>query len=113
MASPIVLAEPPLWGGPVLDLHLHPKCEEAGEIKHLDGCGAAKAVILGSAALQGRSRSRMEQAPNRMRFFASVDVTRPDAIETLRGGARAGAIGFGELKSRVAADGPEMKRVYG
>ena len=78
----------------------------------MDGCGVTKAVILGGAAMRDRIRSRMEKAPGRMAFFSSVDVSRPDAIQMLRDAAKDGAIGFGELKSRVAADGPEMKRVY-
>jgi predicted TIM-barrel fold metal-dependent hydrolase len=78
----------------------------------MDGCGVTKAVILGNVAQQGRIKSRMENAPGRMKFFGSVDVTKPHAIQMLRDAARDGAIGFGELKSRVAADGPEMKRVY-
>src|SRR5688572_3226931 len=84
MAAPIVLAQPPNWGGSVLDIHLHPKRDEGGEIKHMDGCGVAKAVILGGAAQHDRIKSRMEKALGRMTFFASVDVTRPDAIQMLR-----------------------------
>jgi predicted TIM-barrel fold metal-dependent hydrolase len=78
----------------------------------MDGCGVSKAVILGGAAQQERTQARMAKAPGRMRFFASVDVARPDAIDVLRAAVKAGAIGLGELKSRVAADGPEMRRVY-
>jgi predicted TIM-barrel fold metal-dependent hydrolase len=112
MAAPVVFAQSPQWGGSVLDIHLHPKRDENGEIKHMDGCGVTKAVILGSVALQDQTKSRMEQAPGRMALFASVDVTRSDAIPMLRAAVKAGAIGLGELKSRVAADGPEMKKVY-
>jgi predicted TIM-barrel fold metal-dependent hydrolase len=112
IAAPFVFAQPPQWGGSVLDIHLHPKRDEGGEIAHMNGCGIAKSVILGGAAQRDRIKSRIDQAPGRLRFFASVDVTRPDAIAMLREAAKDGAIGFGELKSRVAADGPEMKRVY-
>jgi predicted TIM-barrel fold metal-dependent hydrolase len=96
----------------VLDIHLHPRNQEDGELAHMDGCGVSRAVILGNAALQARTKERMAKAPGRMTCFASVDVTRPDAIETLRAAVKAGAIGFGELKSRVAADSAEMRRVY-
>jgi uncharacterized protein len=112
MAAPVVRAQAPQWGGAVLDIHLHPKRDEDGEIKHMDGCGVRKAVILGRVADRDRIKSRMGKAPDRMMFFASTDVARPDAIQLLRDAARAGAIGFGELKSQVAADGPEMKKVY-
>ena len=109
------LAQPqakPDWGSPVLDIHLHPRSQERGEITHMDGCGVEKAIILGAAAVQERTEGRMAKAPGRMQFFASVDVTQPDAIQTLRAAVQAGAVGLGELKSRVACDGPEMRRVY-
>ncbi len=102
----------PDWGGQVLDIHLHPKSPEGGEIIHMDGCGVTKAVILGAASLQERTKGRMAKAPGRMTIFASVDVKKPEAIDTLRAGVKAGAIGLGELKSMVASDGPEMRRVY-
>ena len=86
--------------------------DEGGEIKHMDGCGVTKSVILGRADVQDQIKSRMAQAPGRMTFFTSVDVTRTDALQVLRAAAKDGAIGFGEMKSRVAADGPEMKQVY-
>jgi uncharacterized protein len=111
-AAPALFAQSPQWGGSVLDIHLHPKREDGGEIKHMDGCGVTKAVILGRASQQDRIKSSIRKTPGRMTFFASVDVTQPDAIQTLRDAARNGAIGFGEMKSRVAADGPEMKKVY-
>lgn len=106
------LAQKPDWGGPILDIHLHPRNQEDGEIAHMDGCGVAKAVILGNAAVRERTQARMARAPGRMKVFASVDVTRPDAIAVLEAAVKAGAIGLGELKSQVAADGPEMRRVY-
>lgn len=105
-------ADKPDWGGQVLDIHLHPRNQEDGEITHMDGCGVAKAIILGAASVQERTKGRMAKAPGRMKFFASVNVSAPNAIETLRTAAQNGAIGFGELKSMVACDGPEMKRVY-
>jgi uncharacterized protein len=112
VTAPIVVAQAPQWGGSVLDIHLHPKQDEGGEIKHMDGCGVTQSVILGRADVRDQIKSRMAQAPGRMTFFASVDVTRTDALQVLRAVAKDGAIGFGEMKSRVAADGPEMKQVY-
>ena len=78
----------------------------------MDGCGVAKAIILGAASTQERTKGRMIKAPGRMKVFASVDVKRPGAIDTLRAAVKAGAIGLGELKSMVASDGPEMRKVY-
>jgi len=111
-ASIAAASDKPDWGGPVLDIHLHPRTQEDGEIAHMEGCGVAKAVILGGSAQRLTTQARMARAPGRMQSFASVEVTRPDAIDTLRTAVKSGAIGFGELKSRVAADGPEMRRVY-
>ncbi len=102
----------PDWGGKVLDIHLHPKNQDDGEIAHMDGCGVSHAIILGAAAQVERTKTRMTKAPGRMKFFASVNVTLPNTVETLRTAAAAGAIGFGELKSQVACDGPEMRRVF-
>ena len=112
MTAPLVGAESPQWGGSVLDIHLHPKRDDDGEIKHMNGCGVTNAVILGGAAQRDRIKSRIGKAPDRMKFFASMDVTQPDAIQMLHDAAKDGAIGFGELKSRIAADGPEMTKVY-
>ncbi len=96
----------------MLDIHLHPRNQEDGEIAHMDGCGVSKAIILGAAAQQERTKGRMAKAPGRMKYFASVNVAAPDAIATLRAAVKAGAIGLGELKSMVACDGPEMRQVY-
>lgn len=112
-AWPLAAQTAPQWGGRVLDIHLHPKADADGEIRHMDGCGVSHAVILGAATMQDRIRERIERAPGRLTSFASADVTRPDALDTLRKAVEKGAIGFGELKSRnVAADGPEMQKVY-
>lgn len=45
-------------------------------------------------------------------WFASSDITRPDADKTLVQAVKNGAIGFGELKSHVEAAGPELRRLY-
>src|SRR5262249_32249817 len=42
----------------------------------------------------------------------SYDVTRPDARQSLTQAVKNGAQGFGEMKFHVAADGPELRRVY-
>jgi predicted TIM-barrel fold metal-dependent hydrolase len=45
-------------------------------------------------------------------WFSSTDITKPEAEDLLTKAVKAGAIGFGELKSHVAAMGPELRRVY-
>jgi len=44
--------------------------------------------------------------------FACADPAESRALDELRGNAKRGAIGFGELKFPVAVDSPEMDRVY-
>ena len=39
-------------------------------------------------------------------------MTKPDAEQVLTEAVKQGAQGFGELKFHVAADGPELRRVY-
>lgn len=102
----------PQWGGPVLDIHLHPRRGADGEIRHMRGSGVTHALLLGRASAQDEVAARMKQHPGKMFFFASVDVAQPGAVDSLRTAARRGAIGFGELKSRVAVDGREMRAVY-
>jgi predicted TIM-barrel fold metal-dependent hydrolase len=50
--------------------------------------------------------------PDRFVRFACCDVAESRTPDVLRGNIRRGAIGFGELKFHVAADSPEMHRVY-
>ena len=55
------------------------------------------------------------QAQNPILFpswFGATDITRPEAAQLLTQAVKSGAKGFGELKYPVAADGPEMRRVY-
>ena len=100
------------WGAPVLDIHLHPRASTEANVLHLDGSGVTKAVLLAGANAEERAQQAV--AAHRARFvrFASVDVAQPDAIDRLRTAVKNGAIGFGEIKSQVAAAGPEMQRLY-
>jgi predicted TIM-barrel fold metal-dependent hydrolase len=100
------------WGAPVLDIHLHPRTTTEGNILHLDGSGVTKAVLLAAANAEERARQAVAAHPARFVRFASVDVAQPDAMDRLRTAANNGATGFGEIKSQVAAAGPEMQRLY-
>jgi predicted TIM-barrel fold metal-dependent hydrolase len=75
----------------------------------MEGAGIARAVLLTGA---GQDSTAAAAPAARFTRFTSVDATRADAIDLLRQAARAGTHGFGEMKSQVAADGPEMRRVY-
>jgi predicted TIM-barrel fold metal-dependent hydrolase len=100
------------WGGPVLDIHLHPRREDGGELNHINGSGVTKAVLLTGLAMAEHSLAVVAKNPGRFVWFTGADVTKPDAIGVLRKNLAAGAIGLGEMKSHVACDGPEMRAVY-
>jgi predicted TIM-barrel fold metal-dependent hydrolase len=96
------------WTSPVIDAHFHYRSLDAA-LLHMDGAGIERAVFLTGA---GQDAAAAAAPADRFTRFTSVDVRRPDAIDLLRQAARAGTRGFGELKSQVAADGPEMRSVY-
>jgi uncharacterized protein len=100
------------WGAQVLDIHLHPRATVEANLLHLDGAGVTKAVLLTGANAEDRAKQTVAAHPDRFVRFASIDMTQPDAIARLRTAVRGGAIGFGEIKSQVAAAGPEMQRLY-
>jgi predicted TIM-barrel fold metal-dependent hydrolase len=99
------------WGVPVLDIHLHPRATADANVLHLDGSGVTKAILL-AGANDDRAKQAITAHPTRFVRFASFDMKQPDAIEQLRAAIQNGAIGFGEIKSQVAAAGPEMQRLY-
>ena len=100
------------WGTQVLDIHLHPRATVEANLLHIDGSGVTKAVLLTGAAAEERARQSVAAHPGRFVRFAAIDMTQADAIDHLRKAAQGGAIGFGEIKSQVAAAGPEMQRLY-
>lgn len=103
---------PPAWGGPVLDIHHHLRAEPQVDLAHMEGSGVTHAVILARSASDAQAQALMDKHPHRFIRFSSTDMTKPGAIDTLRQSIGGGAVGMGELKSHVAADGPEMRRVY-
>jgi uncharacterized protein len=102
---------PDLWGAPVLDCHLHLRADAEANIVHMDGCGVARAVVLARDATD-RARAFQAKYPRRVAWAASTDVATSGAEARLAQAASDGALGFGELKSHVEADGPELQRVY-
>jgi len=100
------------WGAPVFDLHFHLRPQPAANLAHLDGAGIAKANLLTRGAALEAVEALQAAAPGRFTWFASDDVTRPDAEQALTRSVKDGAQGFGELKFHVAADGPELRRMY-
>jgi predicted TIM-barrel fold metal-dependent hydrolase len=100
------------WGARVFDLHFHMRPQPADNVAHLDGAGIAKANLLTRATALPQVKALQTAAPERFSWFGSADLTRPDAEALLTQAAKDGARGFGELKSHVAADGPELRRIY-
>jgi uncharacterized protein len=100
------------WGTPVFDLHFHLRPQPAANLAHLDGAGVTKANLLTRGRALDPVKAVQAIAPGRFTWFNSSDVTQPDAEQALAQAVKNGAQGFGEMKFHVAADGPELRRVY-
>ena len=100
------------WGSPVFDFHFHLRSQPAANLAHLDGAGVTKANLLTRGAAGEQVKALQAAAPGRFTWFNSYDVTRPDAEQVLTQAIKDGAQGFGEMKFHVAADGPELRRMY-
>ena len=100
------------WGAPVFDLHFHLRPQAAANLAHLDGAGITKANLLMRGRVLDEVKALQGAAPGRFTWFSSHDVTQPDAEQVLTQAVKSGAQGFGEMKFHVAADGPELRRMY-
>jgi predicted TIM-barrel fold metal-dependent hydrolase len=100
------------WGSPVFDLHFHMRPQPAANLAHLDGAGVTKANLLTRAPALEQVKANDAAAPGRFTWFGSYDVSKPDAEQALTQAVKDGAQGFGEMKFHVAADGPELRRMY-
>jgi len=102
----------PDWGGPVLDIHLHLRKGPDDNFRHIEGCGVRKAVLLSRVGSTELIRAMQAKYPGRFVWAASADITKPDAAAVLTQAVKDGALGLGEIKYHVAADGPELRRMY-
>ena len=100
------------WGSRVFDLHVHLRPQPAANLAHSDGAGITKANLLTRGSVLDQLKAIEAAAPRRFTWFNSYDVTRPDAEQALTQAVKSGAQGFGEMKFHVAADGPELRRMY-
>jgi len=100
------------WGAPVFDLHHHMRPAPAGNLAHLDGAGITKANLLTRGPVLEQVKVLQAAAPGRFTWFSTFDITKPEAEASLTQAVKDGAQGFGELKFHVAADGPELRRIY-
>jgi len=113
-AAPHVLAQPdpPQWGGPVLDTHLHLRPDADACFTHIQGCGVSNAVLLTPAGDQNRAKEEMERRSGHFVRSVRIDPTVADSGKVLRDALKGGAVSIGEMKFHLALDSPEMRRVY-
>ena len=100
------------WGTSVFDLHFHLRPTPEANAAHLDGAGIQKANLLARTGTLDRIHAIQEKYPGRYVWFAAADITKPDAEKVLTQAVKDGAGGLGEIKFHVAADGPELRRMY-
>jgi uncharacterized protein len=101
-----------MWGGPVLDTHLHLRREPDACYTHMQGCGVTNAVLLTPANNEDKAKEEMAKRPGHFVRSVSTDPAKTDAAEVLRKTISDGAVSIGELKYHLALDSPEMRRVY-
>jgi predicted TIM-barrel fold metal-dependent hydrolase len=105
--------EAPAWSAPVIDMHFHTRRTPELNIAHQQGAGVTAANLLTRTDAAAAVAPLQAQYPAMFpSWFGSTDVSKPEAEQLLTQAVKAGAKGFGELKYPVAADGPEMRRVY-
>lgn len=111
VASALAAAATP-WGNDVIDIHMHPRRDAHSSMEHLEGAGVTKGVLLTNLKDEARAKSEIAAHPKSFIWFAATDPTQPNAVELLRAAIVSGAKGIGEMKNHVAADSPEMRRIY-
>jgi predicted TIM-barrel fold metal-dependent hydrolase len=112
-AAPRGWSQPdPMWGGPVLDTHLHLRRDADACFTHMQGCGVTNAVLLTGASDEDRAKQEMEKRPKHFARSVAADPAQPDAGRIFREALQGGAVSIGELKHHLALDSPEMRRVY-
>ena len=111
-AAPARAQAAPAWSSPVLDIHFHMRTDARANIAHLDGCGVTQANLLTRGSVADQVHGLQAQYPKRFVWFASTDITKPDTEAVLTQAVKDGAGGLGEIKFHVAADGPELRRMY-
>lgn len=101
------------WGGPVLDIHLHPRRDEHSSAEHMQGSGVTKAVLLTNILNQRRAQEEIAKQPKNLIWFAAADPSKPGGLEALRKAVtEGGARGLGEMKHNLAVDSKEMRQTY-
>jgi len=113
LAQAPAAADPPRWSSPVIDMHFHLRGTPELNLAHQRGAGVTAACLLTPASRTGQALALRAADPAMFpAWFVAADIASPEAEAQLTAGVKAGARGFGEMKSRVAADGPQMRRAY-
>ncbi len=106
------MAPEPMWGGAVLDTHLHLRRDPDACWVHMQGCGVTHAVLLTRDVDEERAMAEMQRHQGKFVRSVAADPTKPGASEAIQKALRDGAVSIGELKYNIALDSPEMVRVY-
>src|SRR5882724_13662597 len=80
-----------IWGGPVLDTHLHLRRDPDACFTHIQGCGVTNAVLLTGAVNEERAQAEMEKRPKTFVRSVSTDPGQPGASEVFRKAISGGA----------------------
>jgi hypothetical protein len=113
LAAPLLNAQTEqIWGGPVLDTHLHLRKDPDACFTHMQGCGVTHAVLLTQAADEEKAKQEAEKRPRRFVRSVTADPTKPEGVEAIQRAIREGAVSIGEMKFHLALDSPEMQRIY-
>ena len=100
------------WGGPVVDIHLHPRRTAGEGFVHVEGIGATKAVLLTHLRAAEQAKAEIALHPDRFIWFAAADPSQPGNLDALAKALDGGARGVGEMKNHTAADAKDMRRLY-
>jgi predicted TIM-barrel fold metal-dependent hydrolase len=111
--TPVPASPAPDWGGPVFDNHLHLRRGLDANMVHMKGCGVSHADLLSRDNSAEQVHQIQAKYPGKFVWSAGTNVANPDAADVLTKAVKdGGAVGLGELKSHVLADGPELQRMF-
>src|SRR3954467_5746150 len=93
-----LLAQPEsLWGGPVLDTHLHLRPDPDACFTHIQGCGVTNAVLLTQAKDEDKAKAEIAKRPGVFVRSVATDPAQPGADDVIRRAIQDGAVSVGEM----------------
>ncbi len=101
-----------LWGGPVLDTHLHLRRDPDACFTHIQGCGVTNAVLLTRAPDEAKAVEEIKRRPGHFARSVSANPAEAGGADAIHAALKQGAVSIGELKYHLALDSAEMRRVY-